>query len=146
MVCDTCQTKLKKSSQMDMFKGGSADGKSHKIGRHGDDRQLNENKLLSKNRFGNMKSGLKGGGSKNCRLCKGMLHANQELYCQHCAFKNGLCTMCGVKVMNTSMYASGQVSHQPDCVLPGTKGAASAGRARRTAPLRSLWRGHYRGM
>lgn len=50
-----------------------------------------------------------GGISKKCRLCKGMLHANQELYCQHCAYKNGLCTMCGKQVQDTSMYASGQL-------------------------------------
>jgi hypothetical protein len=58
---------------MDMFKSSAADGRSHKVGRHGDSRRLNENKLLSKNRFGNLGAS----GSKNCRLCKGMLHANQ---------------------------------------------------------------------
>ena len=73
MVCDDCQAKLKKSSHMDTFKSGSADGKSHKVGRHGDSRQLNENKLLSKNRYGNLSIR----GSKRCRLCAGMLHANQ---------------------------------------------------------------------
>jgi hypothetical protein len=42
-------------------------------------------------------------------LAPGCPAAAQELYCQHCAFKNGLCTMCGKKVMDTSMYTSGQL-------------------------------------
>ena len=30
-------------------------------------------------------------------------------HCQHCAYKNGLCTICGKTVTDTSMYASGQL-------------------------------------
>ena len=110
MVCSDCEKKLKKLVTMDTWKSGSSNAG---VGRGSDaGRRLGENKLLGKKRFGNLSGmrqaggGMAGGGSKRCRLCKGMLHANQELYCQHCAYKNGLCTMCGKQVTDTRCVGS----------------------------------------
>ena len=56
-------------------------------------RKVNENKLLTKNkRFTPL-------GLTSCRLCKGKLH-DQGLYCQTCAYKRGICSMCGKKVLD----------------------------------------------
>lgn len=114
MVCTDCEKKQTKQSNMDMWKDGS---RNAQVG-HGKDagRRLGANKLLSGNRYGNMAGGSSrfqpysgGAQSKRCRLCKAMLHGDAELYCQHCAYKHGLCSMCGKNIADTSMYASGQV-------------------------------------
>ena len=114
MVCDDCEAKTTKSSQMEMWKEGH---RSAKITEHGGGGSRHGgNKLLTGNRYGNMSGGAnrfqpyKGGGaSKRCRLCKGMLHGDADLYCQHCAYKHGLCSMCGKQIADTSMHASGQM-------------------------------------
>lgn len=114
MVCGDCEKKQTKLSNMDMWKDGS---RNAQVG-HGKDagRRLGANKLLSGNRYGNMAGGASrfqpytgGAQTKRCRLCKAMLHGDAELYCQHCAYKHGLCSMCGKNIADTSMYASGQV-------------------------------------
>lgn len=114
MVCTDCEKKQTKMSNMDMWKAGSHNAD---VG-HGKDagRRLGANKLLSGNRYGNMAGGASryqpysgGAETKRCRLCKSMLHGDAELYCQHCAYKHGLCSMCGKNIADTSMYASGQV-------------------------------------
>lgn len=115
MVCDDCQTKQTKQSNMDMWKEGS---RNATVGAGKDSgRRLGSNKLLSGNRYGNLTGGKSnrfepyGGGAqaKRCRLCKSMLHGDAELYCMQCGYKHGLCTMCGKSIADTSMYASGQV-------------------------------------
>ena len=114
MVCSDCENKQTKMSNMDMWKDGSHNAQ---VG-HGKDagRRLGANKLLSGNRYGNMVGATSrfqpytgGAQTKRCRLCKSMLHGDAELYCQHCAYKHGLCSMCGKNIADTSMHASGQV-------------------------------------
>ena len=41
-------------------------------------------------------------GSK-CELCKSVLHQEGK-YCHPCAYKKGLCAMCGKQVMDTSKH------------------------------------------
>lgn len=82
-------------------------------------RKLNQNKLLSKsaklNRFNPI--------DRKCRLCKTKVNQDNYHYCQgekidgpfvqeglmcsmyiDCAYKKGICAMCGKQVLDTSSY------------------------------------------
>ncbi len=39
-----------------------------------------------------------------CRACKSGVHLAGAHYCQACAYKNGICAMCGARVLNTDAY------------------------------------------
>lgn len=39
-----------------------------------------------------------------CRICKQQVHQQGAHYCQPCAYKNGICAMCGIKVLDTKNY------------------------------------------
>ena len=41
---------------------------------------------------------------KQCRICKTNLSTQGHYYCQKCAYKQGICAMCGRKVTNTKGY------------------------------------------
>uniref|UniRef100_A0AAY4C4L3 Cysteine-rich PDZ-binding protein n=1 Tax=Denticeps clupeoides TaxID=299321 RepID=A0AAY4C4L3_9TELE len=65
-------------------------------------RKLNENKALTakKARFDPYgKSGF-----ATCRICKSSVHQSGSHYCQGCAYKKGICAMCGKKVLDTKNY------------------------------------------
>uniref|UniRef100_A0A9J7YFA5 Cysteine-rich PDZ-binding protein n=2 Tax=Cyprinus carpio TaxID=7962 RepID=A0A9J7YFA5_CYPCA len=65
-------------------------------------RKLNENKMLTskKARFDPYgKSGF-----STCRICKSSVHQSGSHYCQGCAYKKGICAMCGKKVLDTKNY------------------------------------------
>ncbi|KAI9104515.1 PDZ-binding protein [Phlyctochytrium arcticum] len=75
-------------------------------------RAINENKLLSaKKKFG---IGSTSGGSTTsskfnpyearCKVCKQRVHQAGSRYCQICAYKNGICAICGVQILDTSGY------------------------------------------
>jgi hypothetical protein len=52
-------------------------------------------------------SGAGGGpalGLRPCRLCKAKVHLEGAWYCHQCAYKNGICAMCGTRVLDTSSY------------------------------------------
>jgi hypothetical protein len=96
MVCSKCEKKLTRGIHQEMWKEGSR----HTI--EGGGRKLNENKALSsKKRWTPYGAG--GGGGK-CKICKQSLH-QEGIYCHKCAFAKGECSMCGVKVMDTTYYA-----------------------------------------
>ncbi|GAA5899808.1 hypothetical protein JCM6882_005440 [Rhodosporidiobolus microsporus] len=121
MVCAKCEKKLAKSSgsqvaAVDMWKSASERGASRKIG---------ENKLLSsKSRYspyapGGSKaggssssagaSGSKGGGLSTpavgkCTTCKVTVAREGNKYCQGCAYKGGVCAMCGKQILDTRGY------------------------------------------
>mmetsp|Transcript_42568 Transcript_42568/g.107410 ORF Transcript_42568/g.107410 Transcript_42568/m.107410 type:complete len:135 (-) Transcript_42568:2-406(-) len=40
----------------------------------------------------------------NCRKCRAQLHQPGARYCQACAFKRGVCAMCGKVILDTTMY------------------------------------------
>uniref|UniRef100_A0A8K9Y7K6 Cysteine-rich PDZ-binding protein n=1 Tax=Oncorhynchus mykiss TaxID=8022 RepID=A0A8K9Y7K6_ONCMY len=68
-------------------------------------RKLNENKALTskKARFDPYgKPGKSGFGI--CRICKSSVHQSGSHYCQGCAYKKGICAMCGKKVLDTKNY------------------------------------------
>jgi ABC-type bacteriocin/lantibiotic exporter with double-glycine peptidase domain len=85
MVCSKCEKNLSSIITLD------ARGTKTK------ERKINENKLLKKrNQFEPY--------SNCCKLCKTRLHQKNSNYCQKCAFDKGICAMCGVKMIDVSMY------------------------------------------
>ncbi|ESO07184.1 hypothetical protein HELRODRAFT_156728 [Helobdella robusta] len=95
MVCDKCEKKLGKVVTPDPWKKGARNTT--------DDggRQLNENKALTskKSRFNPYQKSF-----EKCRICKSTVHQPGNHYCQGCAYKKGICAMCGVKVLETKGY------------------------------------------
>jgi len=91
MVCDKCQKKLgSRIIVQDKWKDGAA----NTIESGG--RKINENKLLSKTkRYAPY--------DVKCKTCKTLL-ASRGLYCQTCAYKKGVCAMCGVAILDTTSY------------------------------------------
>ena len=65
----------------------------------GGGRKLNENKALSskKNRFTPLG---KKETFRKCRVCKSYVHQKHAHYCNQCAYKAGVCCMCGKQVIN----------------------------------------------
>ena len=96
MVCEKCQKKLGKVITPDTWKAGARNTTE------GGGRKLNENKALtqSKNRFNPYSSGK----FKKCRVCKSLVHQPNAHFCQACAFKKGICAMCGKKMVDTTNY------------------------------------------
>lgn len=43
--------------------------------------------------------------NSRCKECKRSLHSQNVSYCQTCAYKKGLCSMCGVKILDISRHA-----------------------------------------
>eukprot|EP00250_Pteridium_aquilinum_P001652 c11851_g1_i1 orf=106-396(+) len=96
MVCDKCQKKLSKVIVPDKWKDGATNTTE------GGGRKINENKLLSKkNRWTPY-------GITKCIICKQQLHQDAK-YCQSCAYKKGVCAMCGKQVLDTSVYKQSNV-------------------------------------
>ena len=119
MVCDKCEKKLGKVITPDPWKTGARNTTE------GGGRKLNENKALTsaKNRFNPYTPKFEG-----CRICKQKVHQNGSYYCelkrkrflniktefyrilkfeffkftgQPCAYKKGICSMCGKKIIDT---------------------------------------------
>ncbi|KAJ7299891.1 hypothetical protein O6H91_Y010800 [Diphasiastrum complanatum] len=96
MVCDKCQKKLTKVIVPDKWKEGA----SNTMESGG--RKINENKLLTKkNRWTPY-------GTTKCTICKQQLHQDGK-YCQSCAYKKGVCAMCGKQVLDTASYKQSNV-------------------------------------
>ncbi|KAI8391389.1 cysteine-rich PDZ-binding protein-like protein [Radiomyces spectabilis] len=94
MVCKKCEKKLTALAAPDKWKEGSNNTKTGTEGR-----KLNQNKLLSKSaklRFSPYET--------KCKLCKTKVHQDKANYCQACAYKKGICAMCGKQVLDTSAY------------------------------------------
>jgi len=96
MVCEKCEKKgkLGKVIVADPWKAGSSN-------QTGSGRKTNENKLLSskKTRFNPYVDNF-----KTCRICKTKTHQVGSNYCQECAYKKGICAMCGTKILKTKNY------------------------------------------
>ncbi|KAJ3080830.1 hypothetical protein BCR33DRAFT_656695 [Rhizoclosmatium globosum] len=103
MVCAKCEKKLATLVTPDVKRldgarassssssSSSADSSSVKRGA--------SNTLLSsknKNKFAPY--------SVKCKECRGSVHQKGSNYCQNCAYKNGICAMCGVKILDTKLY------------------------------------------
>lgn len=66
----------------------------------GGGRKVGENKALTakKNRFAPYE------GFEKCKICKSVVHQKGSHYCQGCAYKKGICAMCGKKIIETKNY------------------------------------------
>ncbi|XP_063427124.1 cysteine-rich PDZ-binding protein-like [Mytilus trossulus] len=94
MVCEKCEKKLGKVITPDPWKTGArniTEGGGRKIG---------ENKALTakKNRFAPYE------GFAKCKICRSSVHQKGSHYCQGCAYKKGICAMCGKKIIETKNY------------------------------------------
>ncbi|KAH9951212.1 microtubule-associated protein CRIPT-domain-containing protein [Amylocystis lapponica] len=94
LTCMCAHQKTSKLAAPDPFKSTS---QSIKDG----SRKIGENKLLSrpgssKNRFQPYQG--------KCRDCKSTVTQNKAKYCHGCAYKRGVCAICGKKVLDTSGY------------------------------------------
>ncbi|TNV75144.1 hypothetical protein FGO68_gene8999 [Halteria grandinella] len=47
--------------------------------------------------------------ASKCRICKVQKVMPGHYYCQHCSYVKGICSMCGVKIINTKMYKQSTV-------------------------------------
>ncbi|KAL7418466.1 hypothetical protein Q5752_006924 [Cryptotrichosporon argae] len=100
MVCKKCEKKTSTVAAPDPFKPGSS---SRKIG---------ENKLLSARAkaapYAKPGSGISRGKvnpyANKCVDCKCPVQQNSATRCQKCAYKKGLCAICGTMVLDTSRY------------------------------------------
>ncbi|KXS13481.1 hypothetical protein M427DRAFT_100496 [Gonapodya prolifera JEL478] len=98
MVCKKCEVKLRALSHPEPWRDGS---RSTQAGSSG--RKTGENKLLSK---GNKKKFAPY--ERTCKSCK-VVHQEGANYCQGCAYKTGICAMCGVKILDTTNYRQSNV-------------------------------------
>lgn len=98
MVCEKCEKKgkLSKVATPEPWKSGASTSKNTSSGR-----PVNENKLLSgkKNRFTPYQSTF-----ATCKICRTKVHQVGSHYCQDCAYKKGICAMCGKKILKTKNY------------------------------------------
>merc|ERR1719433_1862153 len=102
MVCEKCEKKgkLGKVIVADPWKSGSRNQTE------GGGRKVGENKLLTskKNRFNPYQDNF-----EKCRICKTKVHQIKAHYCQECAYKKGICAMCGIKILKTKNYKQSSV-------------------------------------
>ncbi|WFD03421.1 hypothetical protein MOBT1_002110 [Malassezia obtusa] len=110
MVCAKCEKTLSKTATADPFRNrnpagflvpsGSAARPGTARGVHAPPagaRKVGENKLLSKsNRFSPLDA--------KCKICKQRVTQERATYCQSCAYKKGLCAICGKQILDTSRY------------------------------------------
>ncbi|XP_050436129.1 cysteine-rich PDZ-binding protein [Adelges cooleyi] len=109
MVCDKCEKKLGTAATPDPWKAGSRNAiQTNRV--HDQDnkhlQQISKVKTLT-------------GGSKSsssttkttpysfissCRICKQKIHLPGRNYCQSCAYKKGICAMCGKKILDIRGY------------------------------------------
>ena len=95
MVCEKCQKKLGKVVTPDPWKTGARNTTE------GGGRKVGENKALtSKKRFAPYQSKC----FEKCRICRTSVHQVGSHYCQACAYKKGICAMCGKKILDTKNY------------------------------------------
>mmetsp|Transcript_91985 Transcript_91985/g.127698 ORF Transcript_91985/g.127698 Transcript_91985/m.127698 type:complete len:105 (-) Transcript_91985:564-878(-) len=92
MVCPKCVKKLAKLGAPDVHGKTPNDSTSNASS----GRMINENKALSskKNRFQPYQK------FKNCKVCKVKTHHAKAHYCNGCAFKIGICCMCGKQIVS----------------------------------------------
>ncbi|KAL1124477.1 hypothetical protein AAG570_001103 [Ranatra chinensis] len=96
MVCTKCEKKLGRVITPDPWKNGAR----NTVESGG--RRVAENKALTSrasNRFSAYTTKF-----STCRICRQKVHQPSAHYCQPCAYKKGICAMCGVKLLDTTNY------------------------------------------
>ncbi|CAH0392946.1 unnamed protein product [Bemisia tabaci] len=100
MVCEKCEKKLGKVITPDPWKSGARN--TNESG----GRKIGENKAItaSKARFNPYTTRF-----ETCRICRQKVHQVGSHYCQACAYKKGICAMCGKKILDTKNYKQSAV-------------------------------------
>ncbi|CAG2061035.1 unnamed protein product [Timema podura] len=95
MVCDKCEKKLGRVITPDPWKSGAR----NTVESGG--RKIGENKAITgnKSRFSPYTAKF-----ETCRICRQKVHQVGSHYCQACAYKKGICAMCGKKLLDTKNY------------------------------------------
>jgi len=93
MVCPDCEKKKTAVICPDVWK----DGARNTLESGG--RKINENKLLTKSKIKATPYGKTG---DKCIECKKNIYTGK--FCQTCAYRKGVCNMCGKKIMDTKGY------------------------------------------
>ncbi|PKU48813.1 cysteine-rich pdz-binding protein [Limosa lapponica baueri] len=96
MVCEKCEKKLGTVITPDTWKDGARNTTAKEILYF----KVNNKILFLFLRFdpyGKNKFAI-------CRICKSSVHQPGSHYCQGCAYKKGICSMCGKKVLDTKNY------------------------------------------
>ncbi|XP_053620663.1 cysteine-rich PDZ-binding protein [Plodia interpunctella] len=95
MVCEKCEKKLGKVITPDPWKTGAR----NTVESGG--RKVGENKALTakKGRYNPYTSKF-----QECKICRTKVHQVGSHYCQACAYKKGICAMCGKKILDTKNY------------------------------------------
>ncbi|PVF92809.1 hypothetical protein CPB86DRAFT_790797 [Serendipita vermifera] len=104
MVCAKCEKKLSKLATPDPFNVTSTKEGKRKIG---------QNTLLTMKGRGvgsSSAGGPKGKrfqpyAAKKCKSCNSNVSQNNATYCHGCAYKKGVCSICGKEVVDTTMYS-----------------------------------------
>lgn len=100
MVCDKCQKKLGKIITPDPWKAGARNTTES------GGRKVDENKALTSRTSRAAPYQVTSG---RCRICKSSVHQRGSHYCQGCAYKKGICAMCGTKILETKNYRQSSV-------------------------------------
>mmetsp|Transcript_2316 Transcript_2316/g.2410 ORF Transcript_2316/g.2410 Transcript_2316/m.2410 type:complete len:112 (-) Transcript_2316:135-470(-) len=106
MVCGKCEKKLGRLITPEVWQdrpSGSNKAKktSSSTTKTSSGRQVNVNMLLIKKSTTKASSSQPYG--RKCRICKTSIEGRHH-FCQSCAYTKGICSMCGKKVLDTSMY------------------------------------------
>lgn len=99
MVCKDCEKKLGRVICPDPWKSGAR----NTVESGG--RKVGENKVLTsrKSRFAPYTTFAK------CKICKQTVHQAGSHYCQGCAYKKGICAMCGKQIIDVKKYVQSTV-------------------------------------
>jgi len=97
MVCQKCEAKLSATVTPDVWKEGAKN-----VGKQRE--STTTNRLLSDKRKAGSRFSPYEASETKCKLCKSQVHQEGGHYCQACAYKNGICAMCGRKVLDTTNY------------------------------------------
>jgi len=95
MVCQKCEKKLSTIITPDTWKTGARNTLES------GGRKLNENKLLSQSSKTKAAVGSSNHQFLDCRICKAKCHQMGSHYCQQCAYKKSICSMCGIRIAST---------------------------------------------
>ncbi|CAI8011678.1 Cysteine-rich PDZ-binding protein [Geodia barretti] len=100
MVCKKCERKLGRVICPDPWKSGAR----NTVESGG--RVVGENKALTakKARFTPYTTSF-----NKCRICKQVVHQAGSHYCQGCAYKKGICAMCGKQIIDVKDYKQSSV-------------------------------------
>lgn len=98
MVCDSCQTKVTKIIVPDKWKEGSRNNVGSS-GTGGAVKAGKTNKALQLNKA----SAQWIPNERMCRICKSKVLVQMN-FCNNCAHKKGICTMCGKKCVDISNH------------------------------------------